>query len=250
MPFNAAEIRLLCALPVLESIPPRVVLDAICERVDCQLTLRPDEVFISAGLPAPGWYLLAHGVVETFIIDAQGREKVLEFARPGDGFAEETLFSQRRMQYSARSLTEAAVFRLPTALLIEWTSAYPAFARRMMLLIAEKIHLLEKDILALCLKTATARLVCYSVHRFEKTADAPDGARRIHFQIPRNRLASRLGMSNSQLSRSVRHLVEHGLFVPRKNGYLIPDLPLLARHVCPGGCAFGPRPADAPETRP
>lgn len=58
MPFNAAEIRLLCALPVLESIPPRVVRDAISERGDCQLTLRPDEVFITAGLPASGWYLI------------------------------------------------------------------------------------------------------------------------------------------------------------------------------------------------
>lgn len=248
MSFSSAEIRLLASSPVLEGIPRQVVIDAVGERSECQIQLLPDEVFISAGLPAPGWYLLAHGIVETFLVDAQGREKVLDFSKSGDTLAEETLFSNRQMQYSARSLTAAAIFRFPTSLLLDWTAAYPAFARRMMSLIAGKIDLLHKDILALCMKTATARLVCYSVCRFEKAPDTPDGSHRIHFQMPRNRLASRLGMTNSQFSRSLRHLVDRGLFVPRKNGYLIPDVPSLSRHVCPGGCAFGAAHANAPET--
>jgi hypothetical protein len=53
-------------------------------------------------------------------------------------------------------------------------------------------------------------------------------------------------MTDSQFSRSVRQLVDHGLFIPRKNGYLIPDVPRLSRHVCPDGCDFGVQYADRP----
>lgn len=238
MPFSDTEIALLKSSRILQEIPQDVVVEAIAKHLDCQFNLAPDEVFIEAGQVEPGLYVIAHGTIELFVVDADGKEKVLDFAKTGGTLAEETLFSDRPLQYSARSLTQAAVLHLPNAIVSEWIASYPVFARRLMSLVAERINFLYKDMLTFCTKKATARLVCYIVCHFNQAPTTPDGSYSLHLAIPRNKLASRLGISDSHLSRSFRELQEQGLIVPQGRGYFIPDVPALSKYVCPAGCDF------------
>ncbi len=238
MPFSETEIALLKTSSILQDIPQDVVLEAILEHVDYQFNLQPDEVFINAGQVEPGLYIIAHGTIEMFMIDADKKEKVLDFAKTGGTLAEETLFSDRPLQYSARSLTQAAVLHLPNTVVSEWIARYPAFTRRLMSLVAERINFLYKDMLTFCTKKATSRLICYIVCHFNEAPKTEDGSYSLHLAIPRNKLASRLGISDSHLSRSFRELQEQGLIVPQGRGYFIPDVPALSKYVCPGGCDF------------
>lgn len=238
MPFSETEIALLKSSSILQDIPPDVVLETIVEHVDNQFNLPPDTLFIEVGQVEPGLYIIAHGTIEMFVYDADGKEKILDFAKTGGTLAEETLFSDRPLQYSARSLTQAAVLHLPNEAVSAWIDIYPAFARRLMSLVAERINFLYKDMLTFCTKKATARLVCYIVCHFEQAPTTPDGSYSMHLAIPRSKLASRLGISDSHLSRSFRELQEQGLIVPQGRGLFIPDVPALSRYVCPGGCAF------------
>jgi len=238
MAFDAPEWALLMSFELLQDIAPDVVRQTLASRPDDHFQLRPGSIFIKAGQVKPGLYLIAHGIVELFVVDAKGEEKILDFAQTGGTLAEETLFSERPLQYSARSLGQAVVLHLPNDVVSEWIASYPAFSRRLMALVAERINYLNKDIFTLRTKRATSRLVCYILCHFNKSPITADGSYSLLVEIPHNKLASRLGLSASQVSRSLRELQEQGLIVPQAQGYFIPDVPALSKYVCPGGCDF------------
>lgn len=236
MPLSEAEIALVMSCAILRDIPRDVVLATLGQNLDRQLTLPANTVFVHAGQSHPGLYLIAHGTIELFAVDTDGREKVHDFAKAGGTLAEETLFSDRPLQYSARTVTAAALMHLPETLIEQWIASYPLFARHLMTLVAERIHYLQNDIFTFRTKRATARLVCYILCHFDKAPKTPDGSYSLLIEIPRNKLASRLGVTDSQLSRSLRELLDAGLIVAQRRGYFIPNVPALSRYVCPQGC--------------
>ena len=75
-----------------------------------------------------------------------------------------------------------------------------------------------------CTKSATARLVCYLVCQFNQAPKTPDGSLSLNITVPRGKLASRLGVSDSIFSRAFRELEEKGLVVKQRNGIFIPDV--------------------------
>lgn len=238
MTFGERELTLLCASAILQDIAPDVLLATLKNRPEDQFVLPPATTFIEAGQVKPGLYLIANGIVELFVADADDGEKIIDFARASATLAEETLFGDRPLQYSARSLGQAAVLHLPDAVVSEWIERYPAFARRLMSLIAERINYLNKDMFTYRAKRATSRLICYVLCHFNKAPMAADGSYSLLIEIPHNKLASRLGLSASQVSRSFRELQDQGLIVQQPQGYFIPDVPALSKYVCPGGCDF------------
>lgn len=224
--------------PLLDDIPPEVLRAALAATPDARLELPADAVFLHSGEIDPGLYLILDGTVELFGKDAEEKEKILDFARVGDALATESLFNKRALQYSARTLTPVALLHLPHGLITEWVATYPAFARRLMSLVAERIDYLFKDMLTLRTKKATARVVCYLVCHFDKAPRTPDGTHSLTIDIPRNKLASRLGITDSHLSRTFRELQDKGMIVAQGQGFFIPDVPALSKYVCPDGCAF------------
>lgn len=235
---------LLSAFPILSGIPTEVLKTAM-EMDHSSILLTPGDVFITAGTLEPGLHLLTDGTVELFIRateNEQFSEKVLDFARNGDTLAVETLFSERAVHYSVRALTTGYAIRLPTTLVTDWAARYPAFGRRLMALVSQRIDYLFKDMLTLRTKKATARLVCYLVCHFDKAPRTPDGTHSLQIDIPKNRLASRLGISDSHLSRALRELQDQGLIVAGHGGsdagYFIPDVAALSKYVCPMGCVL------------
>ena len=238
MSFGDRELALARSSAILQDIAPDVLLAALTSRPDDQIILPPATTFVEAGQVKPGLYLVTQGIVELFVAESGHSEKILDFARAGGTLAEETLFSDRPLQYSARSLGQAAVLHLPDELIAEWIESYPAFARRLMTLVAERINYLNKDLFTYRAKRATSRLICYLLCHFNKAPMAADGSYQLTVEIPHNKLASRLGLSASQVSRSFRELQERGLIVPQAQGYFIPNVPALSKYVCPGGCDF------------
>lgn len=238
MPFSDTEIALIKSAPLLRDVPASVVDGALAAQVGSQLRLAPETVFVEAGTQQPGLWIIAHGTIELFFVDTAGREKILDFVNIGATLGEETLFGERALLYSARSLTQAAVLQLPENLVSEWMANYPIFARRLMSLVAERIDFASRDMLTFCTKKAAARLVCYIVCHFDKLPQGDDGTHSLHLPIPRNKLASRLGISDSHLSRAFRELEDKSLIVRQGRGYFIPDVQALSRDVCPAGCDF------------
>ena len=238
MLFGESEMAMVKASGILQDIPQEVILETLTRRPDSQFHLLPNAVFLEAGQVKPGLYLIAQGTIELFVIDARSKESVFDFARSGGTLAEETLFSVRPLQYSARCLTQSAVLHLADDTVAQWMDSYPEFGKRLISLVAERIHYLNKDIFTLRTKRATSRMVCYILCHFNKAPMAADGSYSLHIEIPHNKLASRLGFSASQVSRSFRELQEQGLIIQQAQGFFIPDVPALSKYVCPAGCDF------------
>ena len=237
-PFSAAELARIESCAVLQDIAPGLVGQTLAERSECAIELPPGSVLLEAGEVRPGLYLIASGTVELFVINAKGEESVVDFARAGGTLAEETLFNEQPLQYSVRSLTHSRIVFLPDELVTDWIARHPAFAKRLISLVCERIHFLSKDVFTFRTKRATARLVCYILCHFNRAPMAADGSYSLQIDIPHNKLASRLGVSASQVSRSLRELQDRGLITAQAHGYFIPDVPALSRYVCPGGCDF------------
>lgn len=236
MAFSETDISLLHATALLRGLPPHACFSEALRCREKQLSLPAEAVFLPAGAVEPGLFLVAHGTVELLATTREGSEKIIEFVRAGGFFGEETLFTGRPSLYAARTITPAAVLHLPEATVNAWLAASPPFARRLMGLLAERTDFVEKDVVTFCTKSAAARLVCYLVCQFDKAPCTPDGSLSLNISLPRNKLASRLGVSDSHLSRAFNELERQGLIVKRRGGIFIPDVPALSRYVCPAGC--------------
>lgn len=236
MAFSETDISLLHTATLLRGLPALAEIEEALRCRDNQLSLAAETVFLQPGSRNSGLFLIAHGTVELLAVSPDGGEKIVEFIRAGGMFGEETLFGNYPGLYLARTITPSAVLHLPEETVGRWLEASPQFARRLMGMIAERIDYVEKDVVTFCTKSAAARLVCYLVCQFNKAPVTPDGSLSLNITLPRNKLASRLGVSDSHLSRAFNELERQGLIAKRRGGILIPDVQALSRYVCPAGC--------------
>ncbi len=234
--FSETDISLVRASILFQGLPQAALFEAGIRAPENQLRLPPGAVFLNAGARAPGLHVVAHGTIELVAQTAEGSEKIVEFSRTGGLLAEETLFNGEALRYSARTITAAAVLRIPEEMLTDWLTVSPAFRQRLMGLLAERTDYIEKDLVTYCTKNATARLVCYLVCNFNRAPCTPDGTLSLTVSLPRNKLASRLGVSDSHLSRAFKELEGAELIVCSRNGIFIPNVQALSRYVCPAGC--------------
>ena len=78
MTFGDRELALASASAILQDIAPDVLMDALKTRPDDQFILPPATTFIEAGQVKPGLYLIAHGIIELFEIDANDDNSSIE----------------------------------------------------------------------------------------------------------------------------------------------------------------------------
>lgn len=236
MVFSETDISLLRSCALLKDLPERALFDDALRCSENQLRVDAGVVLLKAGAEKPGLHLLAHGTVEMIVLAPDGGEKIIDFARTGGLFAEETLFDAQPLRYTVRTLTAAAILRVPEATVEAWLTGSPEFSRRLMGALAARTDYVQKDMVTFCTKSATARLVCYLVCQFDRAPKTPDGSLLLNITLPRNKLASRLGISDSHLSRAFKELESQGLIIKQRNGILIPNVPALSAYVCPSGC--------------
>lgn len=235
MPFSETDISLLRANLLLQGLPELDRFEPAMRSKENQLCLAAGTQFLDAGERSPGLHMVVHGTIE-LVAETGEAEKIVDFARAGGVLGEETLFDGQPLNYSARTLTAAAILRVPEATVDHWLAISPTFAKRFMGFLAERTDYVQKDIVTFCTKNATARLVCYLVCHFDHAPRTPDGSLSLTINLPRNKLASRLGISHSHLSRAFKELEEAKLIERTRSGIFIPDVPALSKYVCPGGC--------------
>ncbi len=235
MPFSETDISLLRVNVLLQGLPEFGQFEAAIRRPENQLCLPTGSQFLTAGERSPGLHFVVHGTIE-LVAASDGAEKIVDFARAGGVLGEETMFDGQPLRYSARTLTPAAILRVPEGTVDEWVATSPTFARRFMGFLAERTDYLQKDLVTFCTKNATARLVCYLVCHFDHAPRTPDGTLSLSINLPRSKLASRIGISHSHLSRAFRELEDAGLIQRTPSGMFIPDVPALSKYVCPAGC--------------
>lgn len=238
--FSETDIGLLRSATLFQGLPRceafETAFAAVVRDPNYQMVRPAGERFLLPGGRNCGLFLVVHGIVELYSGVADTGGKIIELIKAGGMFGEETLFNQQRMIYAARTVTSSAVLQIPESKLAELLALMPDLALRLMGVMSERVHYLYKDIFTFCTKNATARLVCYLVCQFEHAPRTPDGTYSLSIPIPRKKIAARLGISDSHLSRAFKELESRDLIRKTRNGFFVPDVPALSRYVCPAGC--------------
>lgn len=169
--------------------------------------LAPGEVVFRQGEHAAHFFLVTSGQVRLYRISPAGEEKVIDLIRPGNLFAEAVSFMGGRYPVHAAAVDQVRLASFAFDDLNRALRDSPGLAFRMMGGMAMRIHGLVNEIDRLACGSAGQRLVYYLLDLLRDAPDAP----RIHLRVPKNVIASRIGIKPETFSRLLARLKEAGI---------------------------------------
>ncbi len=179
----------------------------------------PGEGVFRQGENAAHFFLVTSGQVRLYRISPTGEEKVIDLIRPGNLFAEAVSFMGGRYPVHAAAVDQVRLASFAFDDLNRALHDSPGLAFRMMGGMAMRIHGLVNEIDHLACGSAGQRLVYYLL---DLLRDAPD-PKRIHLRVPKNVVASRVGVKPETLSRLLARLKESGILEVRDEWLIVHD---------------------------
>lgn len=218
----------------------------LAERAAQQLC-PPGLTLLRQGVAAQEVYVVRQGLVKLLHTAANGRECVLGLRTAGEWLGCAAVTWQAAALFSAVTLTECEVYRLPRAAYLDWFRADSDFAWQQHR--AQSYELLNHWQQAADLVCATARQrLEQTLWQFAQPQMHGHRSRNLRLQLPlqQQELASWLAITPSHLSRLFREL-ERAKLLRREKGWLVlptPDKLWRGQHVGPAhdnkGAAYWP----------
>lgn len=205
--MSAIEIAELRRLPLLADLAQEFM-PAILDGVRL-IHAPPHEMIFDEGAPADFLHIVLDGAVELFtrIGEQEGTFSLLE---PGGVFVLAAVANEgSRYPISARTLRASRILTLPAAVVRYIFDRDAAFATAVARQLSDEFNGLFNDLKNQKLLTSTERLADWLL----RTDVRLGGTRRLTLPFDKGTLASQLGMTPEQFSRSLKWLSSHGLSV-------------------------------------
>ncbi len=183
------------------------------------------EPIFSAGSEARAFYFLVSGSVRLFRLSPQGEEKVIEVIMPDSTFGEGVVFLGGRYPVHAAAVTDSEVVELATNHFSSVLASNHDTALRMLAGLSTRLHQLIQDVASLTLESAGQRVAGYLLSQ----CPPGGGQAAIHMMIPKNVIASRIGVKAETFSRVLAVLRSGGLIHVAGNDIQILDREALMR---------------------
>jgi CRP/FNR family transcriptional regulator len=165
-------------------------------------------VIFHEGEECHGFYIVEAGAVKLYKESPDAKEHVLHIALPGDCFGEAALFLGTGYPASAAAVRDSALILLRKSEFLQLLRDKPEVSFRLMASMATWAHRLVRSIEALTLKDAGGRFAGYILSRLP--ANSGDGTV-INLGMPKQMLASHLGITGETLSRLIARFEAEGL---------------------------------------
>lgn len=163
---------------------------------------------IEAGEPADFLYIVVEGCVELFA-NANGRETTMDLVRPVATFILAAVMKDTVYLMSARTTEKSRILMIPSTSIREIFQRDAAFARAMVVELANRYRQMVKALKNQKLRTSVERLANYLI-----AADREQGGNgRICLAVDKRTLAGLLGMTPENLSRAFGTLKPYGVEV-------------------------------------
>jgi CRP/FNR family transcriptional regulator, dissimilatory nitrate respiration regulator len=169
-----------------------------CLRHARVLDFASGQIIFNQGDTASRFFMVLTGIVRLYRTSAAGEEKIIDLVQPGALFAEAVFFMGGRYPVHAAALERVCLISFDFADLADCLKNNTALAFRMMAGMSKRIHDLVNEIDRLTLGTACQRLAFYLL---EAAQDNPSPQARIQLKVPKNVIASRIGVKPETLSR-------------------------------------------------
>lgn len=165
-------------------------------------------VIFHEGEPCHGFYIVESGAVKVYKESPDAKEHVLHVASAGDCFGEAALFLGKGYPASAAAVQDSSLILLRKDEFLQLLRDNPDVCFRLMASMATWAHRLVSSIESLTLKDAGARFANYILSQIP--SEAKDGVI-ISLGMPKQVLASHLGMTSETLSRLIARFEIEGL---------------------------------------
>jgi CRP-like cAMP-binding protein len=166
-------------------------------------SLKTGEILFRREDPPVGLYLLERGEIRLTRSDPEGREMTLFRARPGETFAEASLFSQA-YHCDAVASVPSVVQLLPRSAVLEAFASEPDVAQAFMATLALQVMTLRTRLENRNLRTARERVL----HYLGLQAHGTDRVVRVNGNL--KLMASELGLTHESLYRTLASLEAEG----------------------------------------
>jgi CRP-like cAMP-binding protein len=177
-------------------------------------------VLFRRGEPCSDFYVIVYGQVKLAFTGSDGAEKVVEILGPGQSFGEPFMFLDEPHVGFAETLADSLLLLIGKAALFAEIDRNPRFARKMLALLAERLHRMIADIEAYTLKSSAQRVIGYLLR------DVPSDTHsslEVKLSAAKGVVASRLSITREHFSRVMHEFVQAGLIEMSGRSIRIPD---------------------------
>lgn len=167
---------------------------------------------------AKGFYIIASGVVDLFVVASNGREKLIHQLETGVPVGEAPVFEGGVYPASAKAKQPVKCLYLTRSDIIEVSKTHPEIPLKMLAILSKRLRLFVEMISDLSSKDVSQRLAKYILNH-----NRAEGDNFITLDRSKKDLASYLGTIPETLSRALKKMEKEGLVKLEKEIIVILD---------------------------
>jgi CRP-like cAMP-binding protein len=179
-------------------------------------------VLYRRGDRSSGIHVVVSGHVKVVLGTANGAEKVVELAGPGQTLGETAVFLDRPHKTSAETLSDSRLILIAKHQVFAAVQKHPGFAQRVIAGLSHRLDRFISDLESLTLHSGTERVVGYLLSRLDGAAARPHGA--VTLPASKGVIASRLNLTQEHFSRILHDLAAIDLIRVDGRDITIPDI--------------------------
>jgi CRP/FNR family transcriptional regulator len=195
---------------------PRVQINKLAGMAISQKHPKGQTIF-AQGDKAKGFYLVATGLAKIYLLDPNGRERILHLCGPGTVFGAAAVFKPGGYPASAEAVKTTETLLLPSQGLRDMMAENPDFSLTLFGLFAQKLIEL-KELIEMESQRPARKLAGYLLGLPTDGLVPPGGHEGVNLPIAKAKLALHLGMTPESLSRAFGKLKAAGLVKEHKLG--------------------------------
>jgi CRP-like cAMP-binding protein len=215
----------IASLPLFRNLAPRHIAEVASHARTWMV--RRGTAICGRDASLPGVIAVAYGMVKLAVARANGEERVVRLVNAGEMFGEASALLGRPTLVDSGALADSLLIVIPPATLLGLLEKDPAFAHRVVGILAERVQALLGELEASVRQRGPQRFASY-LHSLARPGELP-GAWHVSLPASKTVIASRLGFSKETLSRLLRRFADQGLIDPANGRIVILDRERLAQ---------------------
>ena len=176
------------------------------------------QVVFCQGQEINHFYLVLSGMIKLYHLSPDGQEKVIEFMRAGEVFAESIMFvDEQHYPANTAALVPSEVLRINARFFKRLLQRSPETSLIFLSEMSLKLHKLIHEIDAITLHTGTRRLAHYFLQTSLHLGEC------FELDTPKNMIAARLSIKPETLSRIIKNMSTQGILSVNSSSVTIHD---------------------------
>jgi len=188
--------------------------------------LRLGELLFSKNEPCHGLFAIKSGSFRRFVMNAEGVDQTLGFYLPGELIGLDALFDGR-YTCSVDALETSSVCELPLTRLNELCAKIPNLQYQLTRILSKEITTNHEQMFLLSNNSAKIKVATFLLMLSKRYGALGYSHTHFNLSMPRQTIASFLGLSNETISRQLTSLCKEKIIVVNQRTIQINDLGLL-----------------------